>query len=76
MQRFGEKLRIIRKQHGMSMRELTREFGFRSHSYLSDIERGKTTPAVDFIIKVADYFEVDINLLVRDELELDEEYDR
>ena len=71
MQRFGEKLRILRKRRGMSLRQLTREFGFKSHSYLSAIEAGKTKPSVEFVVRIADFFEVDVNLLVRDELELD-----
>jgi len=73
MQRFGEKLKLLRQQNGMTVRELSREFGFNSHSYLSRVESGKIKPSVEFVVRIADYFEVDINLLVRDELELDEE---
>ncbi|MBV7336439.1 helix-turn-helix domain-containing protein [Chloroflexi bacterium TSY] len=71
MERFGEKLRTLRQQRGISLRQLTREFGFRSHSYLSNIEAGKTKPSVEFVVRVADYFEIDINQLVRDELDVD-----
>jgi transcriptional regulator with XRE-family HTH domain len=71
MERFGEKLRTLREQRGISLRQLTREFGFNSHSYLSGIENGKTKPSVEFVVKVADFFGVDVNKLVRDELELD-----
>ena len=71
MERFGAKLRTLRERRGISLRQLTREFGFNSHSYLSGIENGKTKPSVEFVIRVADFFEVDINKLVRDELELD-----
>lgn len=71
MERFGEKLRTLRERRGISLRQLTREFGFNSHSYLSGIENGKTKPSVEFVIRVADFFGVDVNQLVRDELELD-----
>ncbi len=71
MERFGEKLRILRKRRGMSLRELTREFGFSSHSYLSIMEAGKTKPSVEFVVKIADFFGVDVNQLVRDDLELE-----
>lgn len=71
MQRFGKKLRTLRQQRGMSIRELTRAFGFRSHSYISRIETGKTKPSIEFIIKVADLFDVSVDQLVRDELNLD-----
>ena len=71
MKRFGEKLRVLGKRQKLSIRKLTREFGFKSHSYISRIEAAKLTPSIDFIIRVADRFEVSVDVLVRDELELD-----
>jgi transcriptional regulator with XRE-family HTH domain len=71
MKRFGEKLRTLRKRHGLSIRKLTREFGYSSHSYISRIETGKTKPSIEFIIKIADRFGVSVDQLVRDELEIE-----
>jgi transcriptional regulator with XRE-family HTH domain len=71
MKRFGEKLRKLRKQSGLSIRGLTREFGFGSHSYISLIEAGKKKPSIELIIRVADRFGVSVDQLVRDELEID-----
>jgi len=71
MERFGEKLRILRKRQRISIRELTREFGYRSHSYISRIETGKTRPSIEFVIRIADRFGVSVDQLVRDELEID-----
>jgi len=71
MQRFGEKLRTLRTRRGLSVRALARDLGYATHSYISDIEAGRTTPRVEFIIKIADFFQVSLDQLVRDELELD-----
>lgn len=71
MQKFGEKLRRLRQKRGISIRGLSREFGFRSHSYISRIETGKTKPSIEFISKVADFFEVTTEQLVKDKYEVD-----
>ncbi len=70
MKRFGEKLRTLRKRSGLSIRGLTREFGFASHSYISLIEASKKRPSIELIIRVADRFGVSVDQLVRDELEI------
>lgn len=71
MNRFGKKLRALRKRHTMSIRELTRTLGYKSHSYISRIESGKKKPSIEFIIKVAGFFEVPVDQLIRDELEVE-----
>ena len=70
MQRFGEKLRALRQHHGLTVRELTRALGYTGFGYIHSIETGKITPRVEFILKVADYFNVSLDLLLRDNLEL------
>ncbi len=35
---------------------LARELGYATHSYISDIEAGRTIPRVEFTIKIADFF--------------------
>jgi transcriptional regulator with XRE-family HTH domain len=48
MQRFGEKLRALRKQHGMTLEELALALDLTTHSHLSNIESGrkKTFPGI------------------------------
>ncbi len=70
MKRFGEKLRLLRKRSRLSIHKLSLEFGYSSHSYISEIETGKKTPSIGFIIKIADRFGVSVDQLVRDELEI------
>ena len=72
MQRFGGKLRALREQRGLSVREFARTLGHSSHAYVSRIETGKKKPSLEFAMTVARIFDVSVDMLVNDELELDE----
>ena len=67
MQRLGEKVRLLRKRRGMTIKALALALGFPSHSYISEIETGKKVPGTELIIKLADLFQVTVDDLVRDE---------
>lgn len=69
MERFGEKLRTLREQRGLSMRELARELGFASHAHISRIEAGKK-PTLDFVVMIAQFFNVSFDQLLNDEADL------
>ena len=71
MQRFGEKLRTLRKRRGMTLVALAHALGYTNNGYLSLIENGKIKPRVEFVVKVANLFQVSTDQLVRDELELE-----
>ena len=71
MERFGEKVRILRHRRGMTLKGLAAALGVASFSYVSDIEHGKKTPHPTLIIKIADVFGVTTDQLMRDEVELD-----
>lgn len=71
MQRFGEKLRTLRKRQGLSLRKLASELGLATHSHLDRIESNQNKPSPELIIKIADFFEISIDQLMRDELEVD-----
>lgn len=68
MQRLGEKVRLLRKRRGMTIKQLALTLGFPSHSYISEIENGKKRPSTELIIQLADLFGVSVDQLVRDEL--------
>ncbi len=70
VQRLGEKIRTLRKNRGMTLKELALALGFTSHSYASEIETGKKKPNIEMIIQIADLFGVSVDQLVRDELEV------
>jgi transcriptional regulator with XRE-family HTH domain len=72
IQRFGTKLRILRKRQDMTLRELAAALGYAGTGYLSDIEFGKKYPTADLILKVSRLFGVPMDQLAKDELDLDE----
>jgi transcriptional regulator with XRE-family HTH domain len=73
MQRLGEKLRILRLQRELSLRELAVALGHPPsfNSYLSDVENGRRTPKLAFVLQVTAFFQVSMDQLTRDDLDLD-----
>lgn len=71
MQRFGEKLRTLRKSHGMTQHELAQQLGFASQGYIHFLETGKKMPNAVLLLKIADLFHVATDQLMRDDLDLD-----
>ena len=71
MQKFGEKLRILRTQHRLSLQELAHKLGINAHSYISELESGKKKPTAEFVLNVARLFEVSTDQLLKDELDLE-----
>jgi putative transcriptional regulator len=69
MERFGEKLRVLREKHGLSYRQLAAELEV-SHSHLVRIEGGSKQPALDLAIRIARYFKVSLDDLLLDERNL------
>jgi transcriptional regulator with XRE-family HTH domain len=72
MQRFGEKLRFLRKRAGKTQRDLADELGFAAHSYVHALETGKKKPSADLVFKVARLFNVSADRLLDDVLEVEE----
>jgi transcriptional regulator with XRE-family HTH domain len=73
MEKFGEKLRKLRQKHGVSLRELSTQLGYASHSYVTALEKNERKPSAEVILKLADLFDVTTDQLMRDELDLDED---
>ncbi len=70
IQRFGEKLRVLRLRHDMTLQGLAHELGLTAHSYISELEAGKKVPTAELVLGVARLFEVTTDELMKDELEL------
>jgi transcriptional regulator with XRE-family HTH domain len=70
MQRFGEKLGVLRKRHKMSFQKLATALDYASPSYVYEVEFGRKMPSVELVIKVARLFGVSADVLLFDELEL------
>lgn len=74
MEKFGEKLRILRQRRGLSLRDLSSMLGYASHSYVTALEKNERKPSAEVVLKIADIFGVSADLLLRDELEIDDEH--
>lgn len=68
--RFGEKLRQLRMHQKLTMQTLAAQLGT-SSGYISNVENGKVTPNIDFAVKVAQFFNVSTDQLLRDECAVD-----
>lgn len=68
--RFGEKVSTLRKRHGMTMQALAHALGYTSNSIISDFETGRRRPTLAFALKIATFFQVSVDELVRDELDV------
>lgn len=71
MERFGEKLHLLRTSSNLTLRDLSSQLGYRTHSYLSEIESGSKIPTAALILKIAEMFNVTTDQLMRDELEVE-----
>jgi transcriptional regulator with XRE-family HTH domain len=58
VQRFGEKLRPLRKRQGMTLQELAATLGHAAHTYLSRVENGRKSPSLELVLVIAHLFKV------------------
>jgi len=70
IQRFGEKLRALRLQRGLTLKELAGELGLTAHGYISELEAGKKMPTAEFVLNVARLFKVTTDELLKDDLDV------
>lgn len=70
IEHLGRKLRRLRERAGLSQTELTRLIGLQSSSkgYISEIESGKKLPPAETVLKIALYFSVSTDYLLRDDI--------
>lgn len=60
---LGAKLRALRKSRGYTLADVGERAGL-SVSFLSDVERGRTRPSLDTLQKLADCYQLSINVLL------------
>ncbi len=70
MRRFGEKLRLLRTEHGMTLKSLAMSLGYKAHGHISEIEAGKKIPTTGFVLAVAKLFSVSVDSLLMDGVEI------
>ena len=71
MERFGEKLRALRRSRNMTLRQLAAALNYVGHGFISEVEAGKKMPTAEFVLKVARLFDVTTDSLMKDEQEVD-----
>ena len=57
-------LRELRKQRGLTMKELGEKIGV-SESTISLYETGRRSPSYEILLKIAEYFGVSVDYLLR-----------
>jgi transcriptional regulator with XRE-family HTH domain len=67
---LGPKLRQLRERAGLSQTELAPLIGLKeiSKGYISEIESGKKIPRAETILRIALYFNVTTDYLLRDDI--------
>jgi DNA-binding XRE family transcriptional regulator len=70
MKRFGEKLHTLRTGRHLTLQQTAAALGYATHAYISEIETGKKVPTVTFVLKVAEFFHVSTDALLKDDLEI------
>lgn len=70
MEQIGEKLKTLRLRHGLTTRQLA-EYLETTNSQISRIENGLRQPSGDLLVKMANFFDISLDKLMRDELDLD-----
>lgn len=70
MQKFGRKLQALRRRRGFTLKELAFALGYTAHGHISELEAGKKTPTVEFVLSAARLFDVTTDQLLKDELAL------
>ncbi len=63
MQYFGEKLKYLRKSHGLNQKQVAEKLGITSAT-VSAYELGKKYPSLDILIKICTIFDVSSDFLL------------
>ncbi len=72
MNRFGEKLKKLREQKGLTMKEMADQLDLKAHGYISELESSKKYPTVFLVLKVSYLFGISTDVLLKDELDFED----
>ena len=71
MKRLGEKLHLLRQRRGLTTKRLAEQLQT-SDAQISRVENGQRKPSADLVFKISIFFEIPMERLMRDDLEVDE----
>src|SRR5690349_14591827 len=63
---FGEKLRYLRRQHGLTQTALAQRLQIAQHAYISNLEAARYSPSLRLIVRIAELFGVRTDYLLHD----------
>jgi transcriptional regulator with XRE-family HTH domain len=63
---FGEKVRFLRRQRGMTQTDLAHQVGLASHGHITNLETARDTASLDLAIRVARVLGTTVDYLMRD----------
>lgn len=72
MQRFPEKLRVLRERRKLTQQQLAEQLGVTEVS-IYYLESGKRNPGVEMLLKLSRILGVSSDVLIKDELELEDD---
>jgi transcriptional regulator with XRE-family HTH domain len=67
MTTIHEKLRIARKEKGLTMQQAATALGYKTYSCIQKWEDGRRTPNYSSLKKLAKLYNLDLNYLLKDE---------
>lgn len=67
-QLLGAKLRYLRHQRNMTQVELSSHLDLASHGHVTNIETTRRVASIELVLRIADFFSVTTDYLVRDEV--------
>lgn len=67
MTKFGDKLHLLRTHHNLTLTQLSSLLGYKTHSYISEIEAGRKRPTAELVVKVSTLFGVTTDELLLDD---------
>ncbi len=62
---LGQKIMVLRKKQNMTQKDLAKLLNINPSNF-PNYESGKYSPSIDMLVKLADYFNVSLDSLVRD----------
>lgn len=63
MNKFPERLKLLRKEMGLTQTELAEKLGLKQAT-VAKLEKGERTPYIDYFIELAKFFNCTIDFLV------------
>jgi transcriptional regulator with XRE-family HTH domain len=63
---FGEKMRNLRRQRGLTQVELAQRLGLAGHTHVGKLEASRDVPSLDLALRLAHVFGVSTDYLLRD----------